>query len=1644
MRKAHRACSYISAVIERLKLTGGRARVAAFVILAVALAGVAVSTISYAKSSKRRAHSSSARHAASGKRRDRNSSKSASREGAEAEEQARPEGQGERYEQLLEMENFWAERLSYPTGQFDPAWVREAARQDSLVERAIPAGRVNTSLGMSPLALSPGGFTSLGPAPEHMTGCNGCFDYGTTEGRVNSIAVDPTTTNSGSIVAYIATVGGGVWKTTNCCSSTTTWTTTTDDPLVSTTSVDSVTIDPNNHNTVYAGTGDLNYGSFSMGSQGILKSTDGGATWTVLGANVFGAALPEPAGQFPQYNAVGKVRVDPNNSNNVVAGTKTGLYFSYDGGANWTGPCLTNSFNTQRQDITGLELTNIGGTTRILAAVGTRGFATPVQYNLDQNGANGLYKGTMPLSGCPSDFTSITSNANGFVYGTSVTGSPYATGNLLNAGTGTPYGGSTSSGNQLGRMDIAVAPSNPNVIYAQVGSIAANNNSGCGNTSGCQLGVWSSTDGGATWSFLSGSQGGSLRNCAGGNTSSNPGDYPQNWYDQGIAVDPNNPDRVFIDTYDTWLVSRTGTSFYDVTCGYNGSALSAHVVHVDHHALAFVPGSSSILLEGSDGGIFSTSNADQAISGVTRPTWVNMDNGITSIEFYSGDISGNFATSPTPQAVGGAQDNGPSSVTFSGSPTGPVQWQMGLGGDGFSGLINPTGQGPTAAQGTITVSAAGTAGQTFTIGSQTFTWAATRGGTGQVAVGTTASTAATNIRTAVNADISSTAYASGSGTSVVVNATAQGAGGNSITFANGNSANLTFNGTGTLGGTTQGGNPGSAQPVFFEGNNSGGFSRCITNCTNSGAAWSSVQGGWTADTQSFVLPVHIFRGGIPGGDDCPNGCGHLLAGTTRVFETITANANSAGSGVFWYVTNNPTTQNLTKQTLGNRSYINQVKYSPKFQSVAIVGTNDGNVQIGFNLGTGAAAQANWVNVTDGNNVLPNRPVLGVALDPSASAANLPAGYAALGGFDQNTPTTTGHVYKVTCAAGCATFNWENKSGNLPNIPVDSIIVNPNFPQQVFAGTDFGLYYTDDIRVASPTWYRFNAGLPNAMIWDMAIDRGNTTLSLWTRGRGAFAWPLPLGPVQPLATVNAADTANGTYGGTTTLSATLTEGGFPLAGKSVSFTLNGNGVGSGTTNSSGVATVSNVSLSGINAGSYPNAVGASFAGDSGYQSSSSTNSLTVAKASTSVTWSNPADIIYGTALDSTQLDASGSVPGSFVYTPAAGTVLSSGNNQTLHADFTPTDTSNYDGSSKDVSINVLTAVLNLSMTADRNPAPVGLNFNYKPVISNTGNAAATNVTLTDTLPSLVTFTSVSPSQGTCSYNSLTRAVTCSLGTIGTGSSANVQITVKPRDEGTLNDTASIAAGQWDAATGNSGASVNGLPAVKQTDLSASMSNSADPIFAGQQTSYTVVVKNNSTVVGASGVVLTDTLPASMTFVSATTSQGSLVTPPVGSTGTVTANLGSLGIGATATVTVTVTGTSPGVQTNTATVSGNEQDPTPANNTASQATTVKAAALQKVLLASQVLTGGCQNTTGQVYLTGPAGPGGMTVQLSTSSLAGVSVPASVFIPAGQTVSPAFSVTTSPVATKQVGLVVAGSGNASVSRGLTVNVGSGVCGP
>ncbi len=115
-----------------------------------------------------------------------------------------------------------------------------------------------------------------------------------------------------------------------------------------------------------------------------------------------------------------------------------------------------------------------------------------------------------------------------------------------------------------------------------------------------------------------------------------------------------------------------------------------------------------------------------------------------------------------------------------------------------------------------------------------------------------------------------------------------------------------------------------------------------------------------------------------------------------------------------------------------------------------------------------------------------------------------------------------------------------------------------------------------------------------------------------------------------------------------------------------------------------------------------------------------------------------------------------------------------------------------------------------------------------------------------------------------------------------------------------------------------------------DLSVTKTDAPDPVAVGGTLTYTVAVTNNGPD-AATGVVMTDTLPPSVTFVSAGPSCTHL-------SGTVTCGLGSLANGGATTVTIMVTPTAAGTLTNTASVTGNETDPNSANNTATALTTV----------------------------------------------------------------------------------------------------------
>lgn len=121
----------------------------------------------------------------------------------------------------------------------------------------------------------------------------------------------------------------------------------------------------------------------------------------------------------------------------------------------------------------------------------------------------------------------------------------------------------------------------------------------------------------------------------------------------------------------------------------------------------------------------------------------------------------------------------------------------------------------------------------------------------------------------------------------------------------------------------------------------------------------------------------------------------------------------------------------------------------------------------------------------------------------------------------------------------------------------------------------------------------------------------------------------------------------------------------------------------------------------------------------------------AQTTPTITWSAPAAIIYGSALSSVQLDATASVPGTFVYTPAAGTVPPVGSGQTLSVVFTPTDPTHYtaaNGSTR-ITVNAASAPASpANLIVTKVLTRIGGNVVVTLAIANTGGTDATNVVL----------------------------------------------------------------------------------------------------------------------------------------------------------------------------------------------------------------------------------------------------------------------------------------------------------------------------
>ncbi|MCP4658216.1 MAG: DUF11 domain-containing protein [bacterium] len=248
--------------------------------------------------------------------------------------------------------------------------------------------------------------------------------------------------------------------------------------------------------------------------------------------------------------------------------------------------------------------------------------------------------------------------------------------------------------------------------------------------------------------------------------------------------------------------------------------------------------------------------------------------------------------------------------------------------------------------------------------------------------------------------------------------------------------------------------------------------------------------------------------------------------------------------------------------------------------------------------------------------------------------------------------------------------------------------------------------------------------------------------------------------------------------------------------------------------------------------------------------------------------------------------------------------------------------------------VVGAVADLSLTKGDSPDPVdaGATVTYLLSVANAGPSTATGLALTDTLPAGVAFVSASGTGWTCGEASGT--VTCTRPSLAVGAAPALTIQVDaPAAAGTLINSASITAVENDPNPDNNTATAE-TAVTAQADLALTKIADPDPVVAGAMLSYTLSVANAGSS-SASGLTLTDTLPAGVSWVSASGTGWSCAHAD----GIVTCTRPSLAVGPAPAVTIEVTAPLVGDEiVNEATVSAVESDPQSANNTATASTTV----------------------------------------------------------------------------------------------------------
>jgi uncharacterized protein (TIGR03437 family) len=247
----------------------------------------------------------------------------------------------------------------------------------------------------------------------------------------------------------------------------------------------------------------------------------------------------------------------------------------------------------------------------------------------------------------------------------------------------------------------------------------------------------------------------------------------------------------------------------------------------------------------------------------------------------------------------------------------------------------------------------------------------------------------------------------------------------------------------------------------------------IFKSTAAGAfgSWNRAESGIPTSERSSFIPPLVLDASRPQ---------TLYFGTYRVYQTT----NGASS---WTAISPDLTAGGTVSTIA---------IAPSDSNTVYAGTTDSHISVTTNAVTGTPT---WTRRDKAP--LPTRFITQIAVDPTNSLA-VYVTYSGFSGFNDQ----VGHVFRSLDGG----VTWKDISGNLPNIPVNDIVIDPDIAGTLYVGTDLGVFASFD---SGATWSVFGTTLPRVIVNALKLHRPTRTLRAATYGRGIWdlAVPVPSGP-----------------------------------------------------------------------------------------------------------------------------------------------------------------------------------------------------------------------------------------------------------------------------------------------------------------------------------------------------------------------------------------------------------------------------------------------------------------------------------------------------------------------------------------------------